>query len=108
VGDDVSPTYYGASAAYWEGDTLVVDSTAYNERFWFTNGGLPHTEGLKLQERISRPDFGTLKYEVTVTDPGTYTRPWSGGWTLEWVAGQEIEEYFCDDNNRASDTSGGR
>jgi hypothetical protein len=99
-GDDVSPTYYGHSVGHWEGDTLVIDSVAFNERFWFTNGGLPHTEALKLQERISRPDFNTLKYEVTVTDPGAYTRPWTGGWTLDWIAGQEIDEYFCDDYNR--------
>jgi hypothetical protein len=99
-GDDVSPTYYGHSVGHWEGDTLVIDAVAFNERFWFTNGGLPHTESLKLREKISRPDLNTLKYEVTVTDPGAYSRPWTGSWTLQWVAGQEIEEYFCDDYNR--------
>jgi hypothetical protein len=99
-GDDVSPTYYGHSVGHWEGDTLVIDAVAFNERFWFTNGGLPHTETLKLRERISRPDLNTLKYEVTVTDPGAYTRPWTGSWTLQWIPGQEIEEYFCDDYNR--------
>jgi Family of unknown function (DUF6152) len=99
-GDDVSPTYYGHSVGRWEGDTLVIDSVAFNERFWFTNGGLPHTESMKLRERISRPDFNTLKYEVTVTDPGAYTRPWTASFTLEWIPGQEIEEYFCDDYNR--------
>ena len=99
-GEDVSPTYYGHSVGHWEGDTLVIDAVAYNERFWFTNGGLPHTENLKLTEKISRPDLNTLKYEVTVTDPGAYTRPWTGSWTLQWVPGQEIEEYFCDDYNR--------
>ncbi len=62
----------------WEGDTLVLNSIGYNDRFWFTNGGLPHTEALHLTERISRPDFNTLKYEVTVDDPGAYTRPWTG------------------------------
>ncbi len=100
TGDDVSPTYYGHSVGHWQGDTLVIEAVAFNERFWFTNGGLPHTEALKLQERISRPDFNTLKYEVTVTDPGAHTRPRTGGWTLDWIAGQEIDEYFCDDYNR--------
>ncbi len=107
-GEDVSGTYYGHSVGKWEGDALVIDSTAFNERFWMTNGGLPHTEALKLHERISRPDFNTLKYEVTVTDPGAYTRPWTGGWTLSWVAGQEIEEYFCDDNNRDGISAGAK
>jgi hypothetical protein len=97
--DDGVATYYGNSVAKWEGDTLVVNSTGYNERFWFSNGGLPHTENLKLTEKMSRPDSNTLKYEVTVDDVGAYTRPWTGGWTLQWVP-QELEEYFCDDNNK--------
>jgi hypothetical protein len=98
--DDILPTYYGDSVGKWEGDTLVIDSIGFNERFWFTNGGLPHTENLHLTERISRPDFNTLKYEVRVDDPGAYTKPWSSSWTLQWVPNQEIEEYFCDENNR--------
>lgn len=98
--DNASPTYFGTSVGKWDGDTLVLNTVGFNERFWFTNGGLPHTEKLSLVERISRPDFNTLKYEVTVDDPGAYTRPWSGGWNLQWIADQEMEEYFCDDNNK--------
>ena len=96
---EVVLTYYGNSVARWEKDTLVVDSIGYNERFWFTNGGLPHTEALHLTERFSRPDLNTLKYDVTVDDPRTYTRPWMGGWTLQWIAGEDIEEYFCEEGN---------
>ena len=92
-------TYYGTSVGRWDKDMLVVDSIGYNERFWFTNGGLPHTEALHLTERFSRPDLNTLKYEVTVDDPRTYTRPWTGGWTLQWVPGEDIEEYFCEEGN---------
>jgi hypothetical protein len=92
-------TFYGNSVGRWEKDTLIVDSIGYNERFWFTNGGLPHTEALHLVERFSRPDFNTLRYEVTVEDPRTYTRPWTGGWTLQWVPGEDIEEYFCEEGN---------
>jgi hypothetical protein len=106
--EEVTPTYYGYSSGRWEGDTFVVDSTAYTERFWFTNGGLPHTEGLHLTERISRPDFNTLRYEVTVNDPGTYTRPWTGGWTLQWVPDQDLPEYFCDDNNKETEHLSGK
>lgn len=98
--EDATPTYFGNSVGRWEGDTLVLETVGFNERFWFSNGGLPHTEALRLTERLSRPDFSTLKYEVTVNDPGTYARPWSDGWTLRWVPDQEIEEYFCDDNNQ--------
>jgi hypothetical protein len=101
--DEVVRSYYGNSVGHWEGeqgkkDTLVVDSIGYNEKFWFTNGGLPHTEALHLTERFSRPDLNTLKYEVTVDDPRTYTRPWSGGWTVQWVPNEEIQEYFCEEN----------
>jgi hypothetical protein len=97
-GDDLVLTYYGTSVGHWEKDTLVVDSTGFNERFWMSANGLPHTEALHLTERFSRPDLYTLKYEVTVNDPRTYTRPWSGGWTVQWVADQEIQEYFCEEN----------
>jgi hypothetical protein len=107
-GDDVSPTYFGYSTGKWEGDTLVLHTGIFNERFWFSNGGLPHTENLKLTERISRPDFNTLKYEVTVDDTGAYTRPWKSSLTLEWVAGEEMPEYFCQDNNRDPEHMVGR
>lgn len=96
---EVVLTYYGTSVGRWEKDTLVVDSVGYNERFWFANGGLPHTEALHLTERFTRSDLNTLKYEVTVDDPRTYSRQWTGGWTLQWVPGEEIDEYFCEEGN---------
>lgn len=97
--DDVTPTFFGYSVGKWEGDTLVVQTTGLAERFWFSNGGVPHGEGAKLTERISRPDYDTLRYEVTVEDPGTYTRPWTASWDLQWVPDDEVDEYYCDDNN---------
>lgn len=98
--EDESPTYFGYSSGKWDGDTLVVNSAGYAERFWFSNGGLPHTENLKLSERFSRSDFNTLKYEVTIDDVGAYTRPWTSSWTLHWVPNEDLEEYFCQDNPR--------
>jgi hypothetical protein len=92
------PSYFGTSVGRWEKDTLIVESVGYNERFWMTNGGLPHTEALRLVERFSRPDLSTLRYEVTVDDPRTYTRPWRSNWTLRWVPDREIEEFFCEEN----------
>jgi hypothetical protein len=96
--EEVSGTYFGHQAGRWEGDTLVVVSSGFNARFWFSNGGLPHTEALRLTERFSRPDYDTLKYEVTVDDPYTYTRPWTAEWTVDWVDGEEIEQKFCEDS----------
>ncbi|MDT8397906.1 MAG: hypothetical protein RQ899_04750 [Pseudomonadales bacterium] len=95
--EEVTGTYYGYSSGHWEGDTLVVESSGFNDRFWFSNGGLPHTPALKLTERFSRPDHDTLSYEVTIDDPRTYTRPWTSTWTAAWVDGGEIEEHFCED-----------
>jgi hypothetical protein len=92
------PSYFGSSVGRWEKDTLVVESVGYNERFWITNGGLPHTEALRLVERFSRPDLNTLRYDVTVDDPRTYTRPWRSVWTVRWVPDRDIEEFFCEEN----------
>jgi hypothetical protein len=97
-GDDDNPLYYGRAVGKWEGDTLVVDTRGFNEDFWFTNGGLPHTEQLRLVERFTRENFDTLKYEVTVEDPGAYTRPWSSAWTMRWVTGQEMPRHLCQEN----------
>ena len=97
-GDDDNPLYYGRSVGKWEGDTLMVDTRGFNEDFWFTNGGLPHTEQLRLVERFSRPDLDTLKYDVTIEDTGAYTRPWSSGWTLRWAAGEELPRHLCQEN----------
>lgn len=97
-GDDDNPLYYGRAVGHWEGDTLVVETTGFNEDFWFTNGGLPHTDQLSLVERFTRPNADTLRYEVTVDDPGAYTEPWTSGWELNWVGGEELPVYFCQDN----------
>ena len=92
------PSYYGSSVGRWEGDTLVVDSVGYNERFWMTGSGLPPTKALHLIERFTRANLDTLRYEATVDDPRTYTRQWTLGWTARWVPDQEIPEYFCEED----------
>jgi hypothetical protein len=97
-GDDDNPLYYGRAVAHWEGDTLVVRTTGFNEDFWFTNGGLPHTSQLTLNEKFTRVDFDTLRYEVTIDDPGAYTRPWSASWELRWVSGTELPTHICQEN----------
>jgi hypothetical protein len=93
--DEVNLSFLGLAVGRWEGDTLVVDSTGYNTRFWMSNGGLPHTEALRLTERFSRPSHDELLYEVEIDDPRTYTRTWKAGWTLQWVPG-DIQEQFCE------------
>ena len=94
---EVVSSYYGTSVGKWDGDTLVVDSVGYNEKFWFHASGLPHTEALHLTERFTRTDLSTMKYEVTVDDPRTYAKPWTLSYTMRWIANQELQEYFCEE-----------
>ena len=97
-GNDDNPLFYGFGVAEWEGDTFVVDMRRFNEEFWFDNGGLPHTDQLQLIERFTRLDMRTLEYSVTINDPGAYTRPWTSTWTLEWIPGEEMPYFLCQDN----------
>ena len=97
--DDLEPTWFGHSVGRWDGDTLVIDSVGFNDKFWMSRGGFPHTEQLHTIERISRPDFHTLRYEVTIDDPGAYTDTWSGGWFIPWIAENEPFDYLCQENN---------
>jgi hypothetical protein len=94
--DEVTATFLGLATGKWEGDTLVATSIGFNTRFWMSNGGLPHTEALKLTERFTRTSKDQLQYEVTIDDPRTYTRPWKAAWTLRWMPG-DIQEHFCED-----------
>ncbi len=97
-GNDDNPLFYGIAVARWDGDTFVVNTRQFNEEFWFDNGGLPHTEQLQLTERFTRVDMATMRYEVTIDDPGAYTRPWKSTWTLSWVPGEETPYFLCQDN----------
>jgi len=98
---NLEPSYYGHSIGRWEGDTLVVDSVGFNERFWMDREGSPHTEKLHFIERFTRLDMDNLKYEISVDDPGAYTATWNTGFVLRWSPGQELFEYVCQDNNHA-------
>ena len=56
--DDPDPTWYGHSVGHWEGDTLVIDTVGYNDKFWFDFRGHPHTEKLHTVERWTRKSLG--------------------------------------------------
>jgi len=93
--EEVNPTWYGDSVGHWDGDTLVVDTTGFNDRTWLDAAGHPHTDRLHVTERYKRPDANTLQREVTVEDPGAYAKPFTleGGFKL--VSGKEIRERYC-------------
>jgi len=95
----LEPSYYGHSIGWWEGDSLVVDSIGFNEKHWIDAMGLVHTDQYHQIERFTRLDSNTLKYEVTVDDPGAYTEKWTAGFHLRWNTGAELFEYICQQNN---------
>ena len=77
--DDPDPRWYGYSVGRWEDDqTFVVDTVGMDERTWVTNGGDPHTAGLRVEERYHRVNQDTIELTVTVHDPAVYVRPWKG------------------------------
>ena len=97
---DLEPTWYGESVGSWDGDTLVVDTIGFNDKFWFDFAGHPHTGKLHITERYRRTDLGHLESEVTIDDAGAYTKPFTmyGHFPLQTNA--EIMEYICNENNQ--------
>ena len=92
-----SPNWMGYSVGRWEGDTLVVDSTGFNDRTWFNARGYPHSEDLRMTERFRRPDFGHLEIEVKLEDRALYSRPWSFRVTGQFAADTELGDERCDE-----------
>jgi hypothetical protein len=86
----------GDSIGHWEKDTLVVDTTNYSTDGVFRNS----TKNLHLVERFTRVDRDTLRYEFTVNDPDTWTRPWSASIPMARTE-QPVFEYACHEGNYA-------
>jgi hypothetical protein len=98
---DPDPTWYGHSIGWWEGDTLVIDTVGYNDKFWFDRRGHPHTEKLHTIERWTRKDFGHLENRITIDDPGAYAKPFTLTFTATLSPPQdELLEYICQENNQ--------
>jgi hypothetical protein len=118
--DDWLPSWEGHSVGHWEGDTLVVDTVGTNGRSrpingYFANGvnatpeslkapRLPASDQLHLVERFRLLNNGKiLEVTKTITDPKTYLRPFSTATYLERRPDVDVQEYYCDDNQRAKD-----
>jgi hypothetical protein len=97
--DDAVPTYMGDSVGRWEGDTLVVDTIAFNDKTWLTGTGTFHTESLHVTERYTRVDKDQINYEATMEDPNVLTRPWTIRTTMMLREGTHLQEYVCVENN---------
>jgi hypothetical protein len=107
----------GDSIGRWEGNTLVVDTTNYNDKGWIATSaatgrikGIPQSEALHVVERFTRVDRDTINYEVTISDPNFYTQPWKVAIPLTRDPNYRIFEYACQEGNHAVENvlSGGR
>ena len=90
--------YFGDSRGRWEGDTLVVDVTNFPSNIVNYRGAGP---GLRLTERFTRIDADTVRYEVTVADPTTFSRPWTAALHLRHSNQPDVFEYACHEGNYA-------
>src|SRR5215469_3339709 len=96
----IQPAFMGYSVGHWEGDTLVVDTTGFNDQGWLDDGGHPQTESLHVTERLRRRNFGHIDLQITIDDPGAYTKPWTVNLSgFNFFADQELMESICEDRD---------
>ena len=102
--------WLGDSRGRWEGDTLVVDTTNFHDRGWFSTHagsgrlrGTPMSEALHLVERFTRVSDDTMIYSMTIEDPAVYARPWTV--TLPFTRSDDyrLYEYACHEGNMATE-----
>jgi hypothetical protein len=105
---DLERTFMGHSVGHWEGDTLVVDTTANTTQTLLDEAGDPHSDKLHVVERIRKIDGGKrLENMITIDDPGAYTKPWVAVRYYDWRPEIRLMEYICEENNRnATDANG--
>ena len=70
-------SWMGQSHGRWEGDTFVIDTSGFNDQTWFDRAGNHHSEQMKVTERYTMTDADHINYQATITDPATFTRPWT-------------------------------
>ena len=98
----IKPTWLGDSVGHYEGDTLVLDVVGFNGKAWMDQAGHPQSEKQHLVERYTRTDSLTLKYEVTIDDPGAYSQTWTTSNTVSWRPGMQLGESVCQENEKDS------
>ena len=91
--EEPDPAFMGTSVGHWEGDTLVVETIALHEQTRVFN--VPHSDQLRLVERMRRTGPDTMEDRITMTDPAIFTRPWTWVVKLKKVPGMKIMEYIC-------------
>lgn len=95
---DFGLTWMGHSIGKWDGDTLVVDTVGIHEQTWLDLAGHPHSDALRVIERIRRVDHDTLTIDVKFDDPKMYSKPWGGQLTAKLQPHGEFKEIIpCED-----------
>ena len=98
----------GDSSGRWEGNTLVVDISNYNDKSSVATNiatqrvrAIPQSEALHVVERFTRVDENTIGYEVTIDDPKVFTAPWKVAMPLHREPDYKMFEYACHEGNHA-------
>jgi hypothetical protein len=93
----VDNNWMGWSNGHWEGDTLVVDVTAFIDQTWFDRAGNYHSDALHVVERYTPAGPDVIRYEATIEDPKVFTRPWKMSMPLYRRAERnaQLMEYKC-------------
>jgi hypothetical protein len=94
------PYYNGHSVGHWEGDTLVVQTTGFNEKSFLDSTGAPHTDMLLTTERIRKTSANELEDVITVHDPDYYTRDFQVRFTYALRDDVRLEDYVCGESHR--------
>jgi hypothetical protein len=90
-------SWMGQSVAKWDGDTLVVTVSGMNDRTWFDRAGNFHSDQMQVLERWTPTGPTTIRYEATITDPATFTRPWKMAFNLYKRQGEDarLNQFKC-------------
>jgi hypothetical protein len=90
-------SWMGWSNGRWDGESLVIDTTGFNDRSWFDRAGDYHSDELHVVERITAASPYHLNYEATISDPQVYSKPWKITMPLyrRMEKNPEILEYRC-------------
>jgi hypothetical protein len=98
--NDPQPWWYGYSRGWWDGETLVVETTNFRDGGWLDVNGSPMTDVATVTERFRRVNFGQLEIDVTIDDPKAYTRPWTVRLNQYIMVDTELIEFICHENQQ--------
>jgi hypothetical protein len=101
--DEVDPTFYGSSVGRWEGDTLVIETTGIKQNVEFR--WTPHSEAMKITERLRLLSPDILQDQVTVEDEYLES-PWTYTYSYRRMPEYKLQEYVCEDNREFVDEQG--